>query len=822
MDDNLVTQNHPLTSKGLSTLVDIFSSTYYKDNLGYNFGYRPMVHLSFAIENAIFGESPVISHFINVLLYCFVVFLFYKLILTWLGEQRKGFAFVVALFFAVHPIHSEVVASIKNRDEILAFMFALLAALSMHQFISRKNLWKLLLVGLFFGLGMISKKSIFPLAFVFPIAHFLLFRPSLKIMMPVALVILVPTALIGGEGDWFKSGLIFSAPLIFLLLVIGFFHLTEQKTLVQFIVKKSKANLTLFLSIVAWSIVCVGVIKTSFILLLLSSVFFGFVFYRNQSIGFLQMVFLSNLVAFLYFNVDFLDFTLFFSLYFLIYAKNKVEKNYLVTCGVVTLILYFYLFFKLDLGFQPWLLVIQKIVMLSGLFALLRFKPVLGFIYAVLLYVFLIYFNWLQMAGAFTFFGIALLFKQFSKNNKFDFYIPLLSFIAVFVLAGFFSLKLVENDFKNTPIKIVQPTENFQQFNTEIKEGRNLEYVENTLVVPHTKSQTIGTGFLVLGEYARLLLFPEELSFYYGYSKIKTTDLYSGWVWISIFFYFGLLILALIKIKRNPIISIGILWYVACIILFSNWIELVAGMVGERLAFVSSAGFSIFIVSLFFWIKPTFTIFKPKKFEFFIGVILVVLAFRTMDRNSDWKSPLQLLGNDIEHLENSAQANNMYAMSLLDESIKSELLSEQEKIDLRKKAIYHLEKAIAIYPNFFNYNFDLGRAYITINDNRGAKNAFLQAYKILPNNLLALEELTKTSFDLGEKEATVNYGNQYLALNPNNENIHELVAYSYFLNKEYDITISYAKRGLDYYPNNQNLNQMIVDSMTNLKKEQKE
>lgn len=816
MDDNLVTQNHPLTSKGLSTLVDIFSSTYYKDNLGYNFGYRPMVHLSFAIENAIFGESPVISHFINVLLYCFVVFLFYKLILTWLGEHRKGFAFIVALFFAVHPIHSEVVASIKNRDEILAFMFALLAALSMHQFISRKNLWKLLFVGLFFGLGMISKKSIFPLAFVFPVAHFLLLRPTLKIMMAVALVILIPTALIGGEGDWFKTSIIFLVPLFCLLLVIGFLNLTEQKTLVLSIVKKSKANLTFLLSIVAWSIVCVGVVKTSFILLLLPSVFFGFVFYRNQSLGFLQMVLLSNLVAVLYLNIDFLDFTLFFCLYFIMYAKNKVDKNFLATCGLVTLVLYFYLFFKLDLGFQPWLLIIQKIAMLSVVFVLLRFKPVLGYIYAVLFYIFLVYFNWLQMAGAFTFFGIALLFEQFSKNKQFDLYLPILSFIAVFVLAGFFSIKLIENDFKKAPITIVQPTENFQQFNTQIKEGRNLEYVENTLVVPHTNSETIGTGFLVLGEYARLLLYPKELSFYYGYSKIKTTDMRSGWVLISIVFYLGLLVVALFKIKSNPIISIGILWYVACIILFSNWIELVAGMVGERLAFVSSAGFSIFIGSLFFWIKPTFTIFKPKKFELFIGAILVLLAFRTIDRNSDWKSPLQLLGNDIEHLENSAQANNMYAMSLLDESIRSEILSEQEKIDLRKKAIVHLEKAIAIYPNFFNYNYDLGRAYITINDNRGAKNAFLRANEILPNNLLALEELTKTSFDLGEKEATVNYGNQYLALNPNNENIHELVAYSCFLTKEYDATISYAKRGLEYFPANQNLNQMIIDCTTNL------
>src|ERR1700747_3576458 len=125
MDDNLVTQHHPFTSnKGISTIINIFSSPYYKDDMGNSYGYRPIVLLSFFLEHFFLGESPIISHLFNLLFYALTVVLLFKLLVTLFGEKALFLAFLSTLFFAVHPIHTEVVASIKNRDEILAFLFA--------------------------------------------------------------------------------------------------------------------------------------------------------------------------------------------------------------------------------------------------------------------------------------------------------------------------------------------------------------------------------------------------------------------------------------------------------------------------------------------------------------------------------------------------------------------------------------------------------------------------------------------------------------------------------------------------------------------------
>lgn len=810
MDDNLVTQNHPLTSKGLSTIKEIFSSTYYKDNLGYAFGYRPMVHLSFAIEDAVFGESPVISHFVNVSLYVFAIFLFYKLLLLWLGDEKKGIALLAALFFAIHPIHSEVVASIKNRDEILAFLFAVLSALSIHQFVTTKQWWQFLLIGLFFSLGMLSKKSIFPLVIVFPIAQFLLQKPSIKQMIWIVIALLVPTVIIGGEGDIFKSGLLFLAPLVAVFGFVGIFSLLDNSRILLVIWNKIKVFQTPILSVAGWLFIGLGIFTFNYLYFLFSGILFCVVYYKNKVLGFVQIVLLTFLLAVKNTTPEFLDYPLFFCMYFMLFDKKKVQKKYFSVLLIATLLLYAYLPGNVD--FQYCVMVFVKICMIAILFVFFRFKIIYRILCSIILLILFSLFDWYLLFIIVAFLTIESLTKMMKMTFKFKIHIPTISFVIFLVYIGVFSLKLLDNDVVKRVSKTIKPTVQIEQFNTGIKEGRYLEYVENTLVVPHALNETIGTGFLTLGEYARLVIYPNELSFYYGFSKIKTTGLDTLVVWFSIFLYIGLVVLAFFKMKKFPIISIGIIWYVACILLFSNWVELVAGMVGERLAFTASAGFAIFVASILFWIKPTFNLLKPQKLEVVVIVIFVLFSVRTMYRNSDWKNPVKLMSNDIQHLENSAQANNMYAMGLMDESMKNADLTEETKLEYRKKAIFHLQKAITIYPYFFNYNFDLGRSYISLNDNYNAKKAFLSAYKILPKNPLVLEELTKTCFDLGQKEETEYYGNKYLDMNPNNENIHELVAYICLLNKDFLKTNYYAKRGLKYFPNNPNLNKMVVDA----------
>src|SRR3989337_3056428 len=57
----------------------------------------------------------------------------------WRGVGSEAISFVITLLFASHPIHTEAVANIKGRDDILNFIFLLLSLLFMLKFIDLKE-----------------------------------------------------------------------------------------------------------------------------------------------------------------------------------------------------------------------------------------------------------------------------------------------------------------------------------------------------------------------------------------------------------------------------------------------------------------------------------------------------------------------------------------------------------------------------------------------------------------------------------------------------------------------------------------------------------
>lgn len=799
-DDTLVTQNQIVTSSASwSSINDIFTSSYYKDDMGYSFGYRPMVLLSFMLEHSIFSESPFTSHLINLILYTTSVLLFFNFLRKLFGDDKINLAFLASLLFLIHPIHSEAVASIKNRDEILAFLFVIGSGLMAFSYLDKKKWHFLLLSGLFFAAGMLSKKSVFPLSIVLPVG-FILFREINKRELFILFAtFLAPAAVIASDLVLSKLALLIVVPFIALVLFLIFFKYKNDTLNYTEILYKNILIVTISWLLLAYAIYQdnFGFVFLAFIMLwfstleneknifqiLLQLLFVGYFFKNND---FYLVVFLiasgCSIYSILNKKVDYFNFILvLFSSIGFIYLGNSINK--------FILIFYTFLFFYISFRNAKISLVLAAI---NFIVSLLYFEIGL-FQIALILFSISININFLKNY-----------FKSYFKN------LILLASFLIFLMSSFYLY--FSADLSQSPSSVKEINVAVNSNKNEISEGRRLEYMENTLVAPHTFNEKIATGVIVLGEYARLHFFPKRLSFYYGFSEIKTTDFTDYKVWGYAVLYFFLLFLGIYYLNKNVIISFGIGWYFISILLFSNWIELVAGMVGERLAFTASAGFCIFIAAIIYELKPHFNFIRPRRIEGIVLVVLILLSIRTISRNNDWESPIKLMTNDIFHLDNSAQANNMLALSYMNESVTNTSLSNETRFDYQNKAINYFSKAIAIHPYFFNYHFDLGRANVVVQNYTNAKKAFLQAYKLQPDNLLALDELTKRSFDLKQKDDTVYYGNLYLKINPFNEKIQELVAYICLLNKDFESAKKYAERGLSYFPNNENFKHMIIDS----------
>ncbi len=127
-DDEIVLVNNQHVTGGIDRLDEIWTTNYLNGYQGFNDAlYRPMSQTVFNLVYSFFGDDPWPYHAFNILLYAFLVVLAYRLFIR-VHPQKKAIVFWGCLLFAVHPIHTEVVANIKSLDELLALFFGLLAS----------------------------------------------------------------------------------------------------------------------------------------------------------------------------------------------------------------------------------------------------------------------------------------------------------------------------------------------------------------------------------------------------------------------------------------------------------------------------------------------------------------------------------------------------------------------------------------------------------------------------------------------------------------------------------------------------------------------
>jgi len=240
VDDAIVITRNQFTRQGLKGMKGIW----YEDTFVGFFGkqqqlvtggrYRPFSVATFALEMALFGDhpkdgqgnyikdaqgdyqknaegnylydcSPAISHSINIILYGLLCMLIYFCVLQLFRARVKpeldeegeinnpnyqsesitaGFiAFASALLYATHPLHTEAIANIKGRDEILVMLgsmmalhYAVKAALTKNTAVQAIS-WVLATVG--FLMGIFSKESAIPFLAVIPAALYI-FVPKMN------------------------------------------------------------------------------------------------------------------------------------------------------------------------------------------------------------------------------------------------------------------------------------------------------------------------------------------------------------------------------------------------------------------------------------------------------------------------------------------------------------------------------------------------------------------------------------------------------------------------------------------------------------------
>ncbi|MDD4149096.1 MAG: tetratricopeptide repeat protein [Bacteroidales bacterium] len=233
LDDKMTYWKNEFVQEGVGGIKDILSydtmaGMFGKDSKELEGGrYRPLSLITFALEVELFGKpttdvsakqefmgNPGLSHFINIILYCISLLILFKTLTKLFRDYKPkfwylGIPFIATMLFAAHPLHTEIVANIKGRDEILAFLFSIAALNSILNYIDHNKKTELINAFVFIFLGSMSKEISITFLAVIPISIYFFRKEKLPkyiisfvpILAGALLYLIIRQLVIGDQAD---------------------------------------------------------------------------------------------------------------------------------------------------------------------------------------------------------------------------------------------------------------------------------------------------------------------------------------------------------------------------------------------------------------------------------------------------------------------------------------------------------------------------------------------------------------------------------------------------------------------------------------------
>jgi protein O-mannosyl-transferase len=245
LDDTLVIVRNEYVHQGLAGIPDILTKdayySYYKqlkstDQVSGG-RYRPLSIVTFAIEQQFFGatskdrtdsliaygltyehsapfERRFISemhtrHVVNVLLYALGVVVLLYFLRQVVFPRQAALSFTAAALFAVHPLHTEVVANVKSRDELLSLLFICLTFIFAFRYREAGKKGQLAAALGCYLLAFLSKEYAITLVALLPLSFYLFcndsisrsFKRSIPYFVLAALYLIVRFQVIGPRNE---------------------------------------------------------------------------------------------------------------------------------------------------------------------------------------------------------------------------------------------------------------------------------------------------------------------------------------------------------------------------------------------------------------------------------------------------------------------------------------------------------------------------------------------------------------------------------------------------------------------------------------------
>ena len=319
------------------------------------------------------------------------------------------------------------------------------------------------------------------------------------------------------------------------------------------------------------------------------------------------------------------------------------------------------------------------------------------------------------------------------------------------------------------------------------------DFVDNPIAAA-PPLERISTALGVFLRYLFLLVFPARLSADYSYNQIPlySTPLHIVPITGGLVFMILITMPFLLKGKKH-LYAIGIVLFLFPYILVSNIVIPIGTIMGERLMYIPSAGYSLILGLALVYIM------KKWKKTVISGIVVVLLLFsaKILYRNRDWHDDFSLFSADSKTVPKSVKVlcnmgflaghnKGSYYLKALeiypecDEALRGfgKTLYVQKKY---KEASFYYAKSAKLYPGKSVTRYDYGTILDKLNRFNEAEKELLAAINLNPSYPKPYEALGGVYIKSDDFDKAIAVLNKGLELHGNKRNIFSNLALAYFL-----------------------------------------
>lgn len=264
-----------------------------------------------------------------------------------------------------------------------------------------------------------------------------------------------------------------------------------------------------------------------------------------------------------------------------------------------------------------------------------------------------------------------------------------------------------------------------------------------------TSKNYLFTQFNVIPQYIRLLILPYGLHLDHDFPI--SNGLFDGLTWLNLIVIILLLALSLFMIKRNTILSFGMLWFFITLSIESSIVP-ISDVFFEHRTYLPSVGFLLLLTSGIFLLLDKKGIIYP---TVILTTVSLLFAYLTYERNKVWKDDLTLTLDNLKKAPNKSRTNLNYGMALYVAGNKEE-------------ALHYINKAVEINSSYYDAVNNRGNVLSGMGRIKEALPDYIKCTQLEPENVDGLCNLGITFAILERPEEAIKTFKKVITLSPQN------------------------------------------------------